>query len=127
LFTYEIKKTRTSPPEHHEKHTKSTFSKDQKQELLDRHWIRFWGQVGDLVVFKRPKKPKQLWKVVEIATEVEEIHWTNDGWIPNYIKLEGEVKQRDGTTKLITCWTCENKLKPIGVANGQKASARGKK
>jgi hypothetical protein len=117
LFTYEIRKQNGNRSQ---AVTIPSPDKADKEGLLKKHFLRFWGDVGQMVAFKKPKKVKQQWKVVEINTNVDEIHWSNDGWIPNYIKLEGEVKQRDGTTKLITCWTCENKLKPVGVQNGRQ-------
>jgi hypothetical protein len=123
LFTYEIHKKNGNRSQ---AVTIPSPDKTDKEGLLKKHFLRFWGDVGQMVAFKRPKKVKQQWKVVEIATDVDEIHWSNDGWIPNYIKLEGTVPQRDGTTKLITCWTCENKLKPVGVQNGRQAGARSK-
>jgi hypothetical protein len=120
LFTYEIKqkKSLTLPS------TAADAGVKDRQVLFNKHFGRFWGDVGDLVAFKRPKKVKQLWRVADIETDLDKIKWSNDGWIPNYIKLEAEVTDNKGNTKLATCWTCENQLKPIGVKNAASRARR---
>jgi hypothetical protein len=125
LLTYEIKKPRptsqTTP-----RTTKLSLDKNQKitPEIQARihqyHFLKFWGDVGDIVYFhngpnRGKKKDRIPWKVVEIEMDPTQVHWTNGGKIPNYIKLEGLLRGQKTTV-----WTCENKLVNSGNTEVKK-------
>ena len=79
------------------------------------HYLKFWASVGDIVHFRsgpnRGKKHSKIpWKVVEICNDPEECIWVKNGRVPNYIKLEGEIR---GTKT--TVWTCQTQLTNVGV------------
>jgi hypothetical protein len=97
---------------------KSTTIKpdDTPMAKLLKHHLRFWGQKGSKVVFKRPKVAKQVWEVVHIELDPNRIHWTQKGETPNYIKLEATIGG-----KKQTIWTCENKLRPLNIIEKVKA------
>lgn len=79
--------------------------------IFERHFNRFQGEIGDLYVFKRPKKPKEFWKVVEVETDFQAVTWTKGGEVPNYIKL-AQTNPKPGE-KPMEVWTCENKIRRI--------------
>jgi hypothetical protein len=117
MITYEIRKKRTlSQTKKQGNHripltvvtTKATPA--EQQALFNKHYCRFWGNVGDLVVFKRPKRNKPKWRVIHIEQNCDDVTWTNGGTIPNYIKLETYVRDKSGEIKRLECKTCENKL-----------------
>lgn len=91
-----------------------------KKEAFKRHFIRFWGEVGDLVVFKRPKKHKIQWEVIHVEDDAEKVTWNNGGWTPNYIQLRSVQTDRTGKETEYTVWTCENQLKPLGLKGKKK-------
>jgi hypothetical protein len=91
-----------------------------RKEVFKRHFVRFWGEVGDYVVFKRPKKHKIQWQIIAIETDPEKVTWSNGGWTPNYIHLQAELADRAGKVKTTTVWTCENQLKPVGLKGKRK-------
>lgn len=82
-----------------------------KAELFDKHFCRFTGGIGTEVVFKRPKRPKEHWEVIEVKNDPFDVTWTSGGTTPNYIKLRQVGCPINVTPK--ECWTCENKLRII--------------
>lgn len=75
-------------------------------ELFEKHFNRFQGEIGDTYVFKRPKRPKVIWKVIYVETDPTKIKWSSGGKTPNYIQLEAKVD-----SQTIHVWTCENKIR----------------
>jgi hypothetical protein len=103
------------------KQTTVTPGKD-KEEILMRHFIRFWGDVGHQVVFRRPKKPTTIWTVTAIEQDVEKVLWSKKG-TPNYIQLKGIVKDKWGKEEERTVWTCENQLRALQPQEKRKFQA----
>lgn len=120
MYTYEIKQDKSQPPQR----TSNPADVKDRQALFDKHYTRFWGEIGSQVAFKRPKKTRDIWTVAHIEKDIEKIKWSNDGWIPNYIQLQMEVHSKGKEPTKITCWTCENKLKSVGVRHGNQAGSR---
>ena len=78
-------------------------------------YLKFWGEVGSTVYFRSgpnrgKKRDKIPWTVKHIEMNPENVTWSKDGKVPNYIKLEGEIR---GTKQ--TIWTCQTQLINTGV------------
>lgn len=95
--------------------TNLTAAEQEKAALYDKHFSRFWGGVGSLVVFKRPKRPKEIWMVDYVELDFKKVKWSHGGLTPNYIKLREVLVIHDQACAIQNgkeCWTCENKIRP---------------
>jgi hypothetical protein len=63
-----------------------------------------------MYVFKRPKRPKEIWQVVDVESDFQAVTWTHGGQRPNFIKLV-QTNPKNGQ-KAAEVWTCENQIKP---------------
>lgn len=125
MYTYEISREKTTK-EVSTLQTKTLQGEVTKEELLSRlnkHYVRFWAEIGDQVRFKRPKKGGEFWTVIGVETDPEKVQWANGGWIPNYIHLESTTR-RHATGQAVRVWTCENKLRATGVKSGKISGSR---
>jgi hypothetical protein len=123
MLTHEIRRPRDQSKDDHSttRRTIPSAGNNQKTtpelqaEIHRRHYQKFWGDIGDTVYFhsgpnRGKKRDRTPWKVVEIEIDPTQTHWTNGGKVPNFIKLEGDLRG-----KKTTVWTCENKLVNSGV------------
>lgn len=106
MLTHEITRTKraSSNPIQSDKSS-------SRKEVLQRHFCRFSGEIGDQYVFKRPKRPKVIWEVVGVELDETKVHWAHGGNTPQYIHLRGVGKDKNGNEIVTTLWTCENKIR----------------
>ena len=59
-----------------------------REQVLDRNLARTFFKVGDVVRFKKPRKPVVSGTIVDIQEKVGEITWGHGGLVPMNIIVE---------------------------------------
>lgn len=111
MFVYEIKKeSQLRQPSSKEKpSTNSPITRaEQRKEVFARHLARCLFDVGDVVSFRKPRKPKVTGVIEAIEEDMSKVLWTDSG-TPLYIKvrLEPHPKRKVGEEVL---WTVESRI-----------------
>lgn len=86
------------------------LAKETKQESFDRHFVRCFLQVGDRVVFKKPKRRRIYGTVDYIERNIDQMFWS-DGGQPKYLRIAVENKDDKGEILGYThVWVNESKV-----------------
>jgi hypothetical protein len=71
-------------------------------------------KVGDKVRFKKPKKHKIYGVITQIDENIDDVTWTQNGMVPNYIHVEIAQSNKRGEIKKQLLKTHEGKIMYIG-------------
>lgn len=90
--------------------TKASRHVTKRQRIFDEAWLSFWGDIGDVVVFKNSRAPSLEWTVAEVECDYTKCRWSKKS-TPNFIKLQRTVPLSNGQTRTDTVWTHPKQIK----------------